>query len=179
MIPNFQIRTLMTGPTPEAKSQTQAACLSPAPATVGAHFQFSPPPLCWHTVRPFSHLILQMETEAYRCQVACQKSSRRQKLRFLDCQANFCYFITFFLFMEKNKQSLGRATRFTGKQAELQKELPGGEEGARQWEMTSCSPWPARDEHAATLPPGGPQSLICRDVSARHLGTAGHLPSGP
>ena len=60
MIPNFQIRTLM----PEAKSQTQAACLSPASAALGAHFQFSPPPLCWHTGRPFSHRWKQRHTDA-------------------------------------------------------------------------------------------------------------------
>lgn len=56
--------------------------------------------------------------------------------------------------------------KFTGKQTELQEGSLREEEGARQQEMTSCSPWPARDEHVARLPPGGPQSLICRDVSA-------------
>ena len=67
----------------------------------------------------------------------------------------------------------------TVKQQEGQAPTERGRETLIQGRVTSCPTLPARDEHAATLPPGCPRSLVRRNVSRRRPGPAGHLPSGP
>lgn len=106
--------------------------------------------MCWHTVRPFSHLTPQMETEAYSCQVACQKSSTRQKLRLFDSQANFCYFIAFFLFMEKKTNNLwggplgSQGSRLSYRKGSMEERRV---RGSRKWQAAlhgqpGTSTWP-------------------------------------
>ena len=67
----------------------------------------------------------------------------------------------------------------TVKQQEGQAPTERGRETLIQGRVTNCPTLPARDEHAATLPPGCPRSLVRRNVSRRRPGPAGHLPSGP